>query len=84
VPLIAGKPARETAAALFLSPKTVEYHLRHVYQKLDIHSREERAQRLGRARRQLMTLPQADRERRCVAGSLLLNELIFAGRAMHE
>ncbi len=36
-----GKTTRETAAALFLSPKTVEYHLRHVYQKLAIHSREE-------------------------------------------
>ena len=32
-----------------------------------------------------MTFPQAaDRERHCVAGSLLLNKLIFAGRAMHE
>jgi DNA-binding CsgD family transcriptional regulator len=39
--LAAGKTTRETAAALFLSPKTVEYHLRHVYQKLAIHSREE-------------------------------------------
>jgi DNA-binding CsgD family transcriptional regulator len=47
--LIGGKTTRETAAALFLSPKTVEYHLRHVYQKLDIHSREELTQRLGRA-----------------------------------
>ena len=35
------------AAALFLSPKTVEYHLRHVYQKLGIHSREELAQALA-------------------------------------
>jgi DNA-binding CsgD family transcriptional regulator len=47
--LIGGKTTRETAAALFLSPKTVEYHLRHVYQRLGIHSREELAQRLGRA-----------------------------------
>ncbi len=45
----ARKTTRETAAALFLSPKTVEYHLRHVYQKLDIHSREELTQQLGRA-----------------------------------
>jgi DNA-binding CsgD family transcriptional regulator len=30
---------REAAAALFLSPKTIEYHLRHVYQKLGINSR---------------------------------------------
>ena len=47
--LTAGKTTRETAAALFLSPKTVEYHLRHVYQRLGIHSREELAQRLGEA-----------------------------------
>jgi DNA-binding CsgD family transcriptional regulator len=38
-----GRTTRETAAALFLSPKTIEYHLRHVYIKLDIHSREELA-----------------------------------------
>jgi DNA-binding CsgD family transcriptional regulator len=46
--LTSGKTTRETAAALFLSPKTVEYHLRHVYQRLGIHSREELGQRLGR------------------------------------
>jgi DNA-binding CsgD family transcriptional regulator len=46
--LTSGKPTRETAAALFLSPKTVEYHLRHIYQRLGIHSREELAERLGR------------------------------------
>jgi len=45
--LAGGKTTRETAAALFLSPKTVEYHLRHVYQKLGIHSREELAQALA-------------------------------------
>jgi DNA-binding CsgD family transcriptional regulator len=45
--LASGKTTRETAAALFLSPKTIEYHLRHVYQKLDIHSREELAQALA-------------------------------------
>ncbi len=41
--LASGRTTRETAAALFLSPKTIEYHLRHVYLKLDIHSREELA-----------------------------------------
>ncbi len=45
--LTGGKTTREAAAALFLSPKTIEYHLRHVYQKLDIHSREELAQALA-------------------------------------
>jgi DNA-binding CsgD family transcriptional regulator len=46
--LAGGKTTRETAAAVFLSPKTVEYHLRHVYQKLGIHSREELARALPR------------------------------------
>jgi len=45
--LAAGRTIRETAAALFLSPKTIDYHLRHVYQKLDIHSREELARALS-------------------------------------
>jgi DNA-binding CsgD family transcriptional regulator len=44
--LAGGKTTREAAAAMFLSPKTVEYHLRHVYLKLDIHSREELARAL--------------------------------------
>nr|WP_281497182.1 LuxR family transcriptional regulator [Ornithinimicrobium sp. F0845] len=39
--LAEGRTTREAAAALFLSPKTVEYHLRKAYTKLDIHSREE-------------------------------------------
>ncbi|WP_402467616.1 AAA family ATPase [Isoptericola aurantiacus] len=42
--LAEGRTTRETAAALFLSPKTVEYHLRKVYTKLDIHSRAELAE----------------------------------------
>ncbi len=42
--LAGGKTTRETAATVFLSPKTVEYHLRHVYQKLGINSRAELAQ----------------------------------------
>jgi DNA-binding CsgD family transcriptional regulator len=44
--LTAGRTTRETAAALFLSPKTVEYHLRHVYEKLAVHSRDELAHTL--------------------------------------
>jgi DNA-binding CsgD family transcriptional regulator len=44
--LAEGMTTREAAAALFLSPKTIEYHLRHVYQKLGIHSREELAREL--------------------------------------
>jgi DNA-binding CsgD family transcriptional regulator len=45
--LAGGKTTREAAAAVFLSPKTVEYHLRHVYRKLDVHSREELATALA-------------------------------------
>jgi DNA-binding CsgD family transcriptional regulator len=41
--LAGGRTTREAAAALFLSPKTVEYHLRHVYVKLGISSRPELA-----------------------------------------
>ena len=37
--LAAGKTTREAAAALFLSPKTIEYHLRNVYGKLGVNSR---------------------------------------------
>lgn len=48
--LAAGKTTREAATALFLSPKTIEYHLRHVYQKLAIHSREELGQTLATSR----------------------------------
>ena len=42
-----GRTTREAAAALFLSPKTVEYHLRHVYIKLGISSRRELAERVA-------------------------------------
>ncbi len=45
--LAEGRTTREAAAALFLSPKTVEYHLRHVYAKLDIGSRAELTARIG-------------------------------------
>jgi DNA-binding CsgD family transcriptional regulator len=45
--LTAGRTTREAAAALFLSPKTVEYHLRHVYQKLGVNSRDQLARVLA-------------------------------------
>lgn len=41
--LAAGRTTREAAAALFLSPKTIEYHLRNVYVKLGVRSRGELA-----------------------------------------
>jgi DNA-binding CsgD family transcriptional regulator len=62
--LTAGRTTRETAAALFLSPKTVEYHLRHVYQKLGIHSRDELAQALA------AQPPGADDQSAAAAGKL--------------
>jgi DNA-binding CsgD family transcriptional regulator len=42
-----GRTTREAAGALFLSPKTVEYHLRHVYLKLGISSRPELSRALA-------------------------------------
>jgi DNA-binding NarL/FixJ family response regulator len=43
-----GTTVREAAAALYLSPKTVEYHLRNAYLKLGVSSRERLAAALGR------------------------------------
>jgi DNA-binding CsgD family transcriptional regulator len=48
--LVEGRTTREAAATLFLSPKTVEYHLRKVYTKLGIGSRSELAELLSPGR----------------------------------
>lgn len=45
--LATGLTTRQAAAAMFLSPKTVEYHLRHVYTKLDLNNRAALAEALG-------------------------------------
>jgi DNA-binding CsgD family transcriptional regulator len=47
-----GATTREAAAKLFLSPKTVEYHLRSVYSKLSLRSRAELARVLADANTQ--------------------------------
>jgi DNA-binding CsgD family transcriptional regulator len=42
-----GLTNREIAAELFLTAKTVEWHLGHAYTKLDIHRRQELAAALS-------------------------------------
>lgn len=48
--LAAGRTTREAAAALFLSPKTIEYHLRNVYAKLGVRTRTDLAAALSTLR----------------------------------
>jgi DNA-binding NarL/FixJ family response regulator len=42
-----GLTNREVAAAIFISPKTVEHHLSSIYRKLGIRSRTELARRIA-------------------------------------
>ena len=42
-----GRSTREAAEALFLSPRTVEYHLGNVYRKLGVHGRAGLAARMA-------------------------------------
>jgi len=49
-----GAQNREVAAALFLSPKTIEFHLGNVFGKLGVRSRTELANRFGAAGSRLL------------------------------
>ena len=44
-----GDTNREAAARLFLSPATIEYHLRKVYQKLGVSSRTQLVRKMAPA-----------------------------------
>jgi DNA-binding CsgD family transcriptional regulator len=48
--LAEGRTTREAAASMFLSPKTIEYHLRNVYRKLDVRTRADLAAAIARLR----------------------------------
>ena len=43
-----GASNREIASELFLAPKTIEFHLRQIYRKLDVHSRPQLVAALSR------------------------------------
>ena len=42
-----GLTTRKMAESLFVTPKTIEYHLRHIYQKLGVNSRDKLSEALG-------------------------------------
>ncbi len=44
---VEGLTTREMAESLFVTPKTVEFHLRHIYQKLGVNSRDKLSGALG-------------------------------------
>jgi len=57
--LAEGATTRQAAEALYLSPKTIEYHLRHAYLKLGVNDRSALARALGRAQSSSATSPAA-------------------------
>ncbi|HET6548117.1 MAG TPA: helix-turn-helix transcriptional regulator, partial [Solirubrobacter sp.] len=59
-----GMTNREVAAALFLSPKTIEYHLGQIYRKLDVRGRAQLARLMA------MELPEGERDPAVLAAAL--------------
>ena len=59
-----GMTNREAAAALFLSPKTIEYHLGQIYRKLDVRGRAQLARLMA------MELPEGERDPSVLAEAL--------------
>jgi DNA-binding CsgD family transcriptional regulator len=59
-----GMTNREVAAALFLSPKTIEYHLSQIYRKLDVRGRSQLARLMA------MELPEGERDPDVLADAL--------------
>jgi DNA-binding CsgD family transcriptional regulator len=59
-----GMTNREAAAALFLSPKTIEYHLGQIYRKLDVRGRAQLARLMA------MELPEGERDPSVLTESL--------------
>jgi DNA-binding CsgD family transcriptional regulator len=57
-----GMTNREAAAALFLSPKTIEYHLGQIYRKLDVRGRAQLARLMA------MELPEGERDPALLSG----------------
>jgi DNA-binding CsgD family transcriptional regulator len=49
--VVEGDTNGEAAAKLFISPATVEYHLRHIYQKLGVSSGTQLARKISQAER---------------------------------
>ncbi|HKI22220.1 MAG TPA: AAA family ATPase [Gaiellaceae bacterium] len=55
-----GKSNRAVAAALFVTAKTVEFHLTHIYRKLEIHSRSELVRRMADERPRSRSVSERD------------------------
>src|SRR6185437_5789923 len=57
--VVAGSSNAQVAAALFISPRTVEHHLHSVYRKVGVRSRAQLAARVGTAAQKTSVSPDA-------------------------